>query len=59
MRVKEAARVKGGHKTGGKASAAKKHKSASALANDAGIRAVTALEAKRKGSAETEDDDID
>ena len=57
MRQKEVARLKGGNKTGGKASAAKKRKSALALANAAGIRAVRALEATRKGSAEPLDDD--
>ena len=56
MRTKETARVKSGQKTGGRQSATKKRKSASALANAAGLRAVKALEAKRKGTAEAEED---
>jgi hypothetical protein len=57
MRVKERAHVKSGNKTGGKASAAKKRKSASAMAEAAGNRAVKALAATRKGSANPLDDD--
>ena len=54
MRSTETARVKSGHKTGGKQSGAGKRKSATALANAAGIRAVKALAAKRKRPPETE-----
>ena len=57
MLSKETARVKSGHKTGGKQSAAKKRKSASAMANAAGERAVKALAAKRKGKADAEGQD--
>ena len=56
-RVKETARLKGGHKTGGKPSAVKKRKSAPALANAAGLRAVKALAAKRKNVVDAEKDD--
>ena len=56
-RVKETARLKGGHKTGGKPSAAMKRKSASALANAAGLRAVKALAAKRKNAVDAEEDE--
>ena len=57
MRNKEVARVKSGQRTGGKQSGGKqKRKSASALANAAGIRAVKAIAAKRRGTAETEED---
>jgi hypothetical protein len=56
MLSKEAARMKSGHRTGGKQSAPKKRKSASALADAAGLRAVKALEARRKGTADAEDD---
>jgi hypothetical protein len=56
MRTKVNAHVKSGHKTGGKQSAAKKRKGAAALANAAGLRAVKALEARRKGATDTEDD---
>ena len=54
MRNKEVARVKSGQRTGGKQSAPKKRKSATALANAAGLRAVKALAAKRKRPQETE-----
>ena len=56
MRNKATASVKSGHKTGGKASATKKRKCASALANQAGLKAVKALQAKRRANAETEED---
>ena len=56
-RVKETARLKGGHKTGGKPSAAKKRKYASASANTAGLRAVKALAAKRRNVVDAEEDD--
>ena len=56
MRTKVNAHVKSGQKTGGRQSATKKRKSASALANAAGLRAVKALEARRKGTADAEDD---
>ena len=56
MRNKATASVKSGHKTGGKASATKKRKCASALANQAGLKAVKALQAKRRGNAETEEE---
>ena len=55
-RGKKSAVVKVGHRTGGKASASKKRKSAISMANAAGLRAVQALEAKRRGSGDTEDD---
>ena len=48
--------MKSGQRTGGKQSAPKKRKAASALADAAGLRAVKALAAKRKGTAEAEDD---
>ena len=57
MRNKATASVKSGHKTGGKASATKKRKCASALANQAGLKAVKALAAKRKGTADAEEED--
>ena len=56
MRSKETACVKSGHKTGGKQSGAGKRKSATALANAAGLRAVKALAAKRKRPQETENE---
>ena len=56
MRNKEFARVKSGQRTGGKQSAPKKRKSASALANAAGLRAVKAIAANRKGTTEAEAD---
>ena len=60
MRNKEVARVKSGQRTGGKQSGGKqKRKSASALANVAGIRAVKAIAAKRRGTAETEEDELE
>jgi len=55
-RGKKSAVVKVGHRTGGKASASKKRKSAISMANAAGLRAVQALEAKRRGSGDTEED---
>ena len=48
--------MKSGQRTGGKQSAPKKRKSASALADAAGLRAVKALAARRKGTAEAEED---
>ena len=48
--------MKSGQRTGGKQSAPKKRKAASALADAAGLRAVKALAAKRKGTAEAEED---
>ena len=48
--------MKSGQMTGGKQSAPKKRISATALANAAGLRAVKALAAKRKGTAEAEED---
>ena len=56
MRSKETARVKSGPKTGGKQSGAGKRKSATALANAAGLMAVKALAAKRKRPQETENE---
>ena len=56
MRNKEVARVKSGQRTGGKQSAPKKRKSATALANAAGLRAEKAIAAKRKGTAQAEED---
>ena len=56
MRGKKTAAVKDGQRTGGRASAAKKRKSAISMANAAGMRAVKALEAKRRGSADTEEE---
>ena len=56
MRGKKSAAVKDGQRTGGRASAAKRRKSAISLANAAGMRAVKALEAKRRGSADTEEE---
>ena len=55
--VKETARLKGGRKNGGKPSAPKKSKSASALANAAGLRAVKALAAERKNAVDAEEDE--
>ena len=55
-RGKKSAVVKVGHRTGGKASASKKRKSAISMANAAGLRAVQALEARRRGSGDTEED---
>ena len=54
MQTKEVARMKSGQRTGGKQSAPKKRKAASALADAAGLRAVKALAAKRKRPQETE-----
>ena len=48
--------MKSGQRKGGKQSAPKKRKAASALADAAGLRAVKALAAKRNGTAEAEDD---
>ena len=48
--------MKSGHKTGGKQSGHRKRKCASALANAAGLKAVKALEAKRRGTAEAEEE---
>ena len=48
--------MKSGQRTGGKQSAPKKRKAASALADAAGLRAVKALAARRKGTAEAEED---
>ena len=56
MRGKKSAVVKVGQRTGGKASASKKRKSAISMANAAGLRAVQALEARRRGSGDTEED---
>ena len=56
MRGKKSAAVKDGLRTGGRASAAKKRKSAISLANAAGMRTVKALEAKGRGSADTEEE---
>ena len=56
MRGKKSAVVKVGQRTGGKASASKKRKSAISMANAAGLRAVQALEAKRRGSGDTEEE---
>ena len=55
-RGKKSAVVKVGHRTGGKASASKKRKSAISMANAAGLRAVQALEARRRGSGDTEEE---
>ena len=55
-RGKKSAVVKVGHRTGGKASASKKRKSAISMANAAGLRAVKALEARRRGSGDTEEE---
>ena len=56
MRGKKSAVVKVGQRTGGKASASKKRKSAISMANAAGLRAVQALEARRRGSGDTEEE---
>ena len=56
MRGKKSAVVKDGQRTGGKASAGKKRKSAISLAHAAEMRAVKALEARRRGSADTEEE---
>ena len=50
--------MKSGQRTGGKQSAPKKleRKAASALADAAGLRAVKALAARRKGTVEAEED---
>ena len=56
MRTKVNAHVKSGQTTGGRQAVTKKHKSALALANAARMRAVKALEAKRRGSADTEEE---
>ena len=56
-RVKETAYVKRGQKTGGRPSAAKKRKSALAMADAAGDRAVKALAARRRGKADAEERD--